>query len=173
MKAKDDGDSATTAASDKKAAAAEAFEELLKQYDTKIDALRKARDALKTAPPASPPADGGSDDAAGGVRWSRALLTIELFCEMIDDIMMDVVFETHFEAKQCASVCAVCNTRCQSDAALAEAAAADGPSSQPAAPDLFECPCCQRPYPAARFASHMDKCMGLSSRRAATRRSKQ
>ncbi|KAI7826741.1 hypothetical protein BX661DRAFT_183385 [Kickxella alabastrina] len=36
---------------------------------------------------------------------------------------------------------------------------------------MCECLNCQRSFPAARFASHMDKCMGLSSRRTATRRS--
>ncbi|KAJ1772870.1 hypothetical protein LPJ54_004583, partial [Coemansia sp. RSA 1824] len=39
--------------------------------------------------------------------------------------------------------------------------------------DMFECPSCQRSFPAARFAAHMDKCMGLSSRRAATRSGEQ
>ncbi|KAJ2420382.1 hypothetical protein GGF47_004335 [Coemansia sp. RSA 2524] len=57
-------------------------------------------------------------------------------------------------------------SRCQCGGAGLDAAA----GTQVGA-DMFECPSCQRSFPAARFAAHMDKCMGLSSRRAATRRS--
>ncbi|KAJ2734351.1 Ataxin-7-like protein 3 [Coemansia sp. BCRC 34962] len=178
MKAKEDidGSGAVGSNSDKKSAAIEVFEELLKYYESKIDALKQTRDALESAHTGSTSSGNsssssghGSDDA-GSSKWSRALLAMELFAEMIDDMMMDVVFETHVEAKQCASSCAVCSTQCQSDANVVQmdVTAADG-SSPGVAADLFECPNCQRPYPAARFASHMDKCMGLSSRRAATR----
>ncbi|KAJ2753686.1 hypothetical protein GGH94_003646 [Coemansia aciculifera] len=181
MKAREDvdGSGAAGSNSDKKNAATEVFEELFKYYETKIDALKQTRDALASAQMGSSASGNssssssnsghGSDDAESS-KWSRALLAMELFAEMIDDMMMDVVFETHLEAKQCVSACAVCSTRCQSDANVVQVdgIAADG-SSPGVAADLFECPNCQRPYPAARFASHMDKCMGLSSRRAATR----
>ncbi|KAJ1824907.1 hypothetical protein LPJ60_000362 [Coemansia sp. RSA 2675] len=174
MKVKDDVDAggAVGSNSDKKNAAIEVYEDLLKFYESKIDALRQTRDALESAntggttsgnTSSSNSSSGHASDDAGASKWSRALLAMELFAEMIDDMMMDVVFETHLEAKQCASTC-------QSDANVVQpdAVAADG-SSPGVAADQFECPSCQRPYPAARFASHMDKCMGLSSRRAATR----
>ncbi|KAJ2034342.1 Ataxin-7-like protein 3 [Coemansia sp. S16] len=170
MKAREDvdGGGAAGSNSDKKNAATEVFEELFKYYETKIDALKQTRDALASAQmgsgtsgnsSSSSSSSGHGSDDAGSSKWSRALLAMELFAEMIDDMMMDVVFETHLEAKQCASA---------SNVVQVDGIAADG-SSPGVAADLFECPNCQRPYPAARFASHMDKCMGLSSRRAATR----
>ncbi|KAJ2686856.1 hypothetical protein IWW39_003348 [Coemansia spiralis] len=178
MKVKDDIDAggAVGSNSDKKNAAIEVYEDLLKFYESKIDALRQTRDALESAntggtssgnTSSSNSSSGHASDDAGASKWSRALLAMELFAEMIDDMMMDVVFETHLEAKQCASTCAVCSTH-DANVVQTDAVAADG-SSPGVAADQFECPSCQRPYPAARFASHMDKCMGLSSRRAATR----
>ncbi|KAJ2800577.1 hypothetical protein H4S07_005148, partial [Coemansia furcata] len=113
MKAREDVDSNGTAGSDsdKKNAATEVFEELLKYYENKIDALKQTRDALASAhtgggasgnSSSSSSSSGHGSDDAGISKWSRALLAMELFAEMIDDMMMDVVFETHFEAKQCA-----------------------------------------------------------------------
>ncbi|KAJ1662673.1 hypothetical protein GGF38_003298, partial [Coemansia sp. RSA 25] len=117
MKAKVDvnGSGAAGGNSDKRSAATEVYDELLKYYESKIDALRQTRDSLENVQTGGGGAsdnnsNSGSDDAEGPV-WSRALLAMELFAEMIDDMMMDVVFETHLEAKQCASVCPVCNTR--------------------------------------------------------------
>ncbi|KAJ1895366.1 hypothetical protein LPJ66_004633 [Kickxella alabastrina] len=133
-----------------------AYDELLHFYEGKIAALRHARDALETAkpamtPPTTPPANGS--DRGGSQQQDnqrcRALLALELLTELIDDMTMGVVFDTHFEAKQGISVCANCST---------------------SGSDMCECLNCQRSFPAARFASHMDKCMGLSSRRTATRR---
>ncbi|KAJ2894913.1 Ataxin-7-like protein 3 [Coemansia aciculifera] len=171
MKAKVDVNGSSGAASstsDKKKAATEVYDELLKFYENKIDALRQTRDALENTNIAGGSdgddnSDSGSDDA-GAPKWSRALLAMELFAEMIDDMMMDVVFETHLEAKQCESTCSVCNTRCQSDANVVQSdvVAADG-SSPGMAAEMFECPNCQRPYPAARFASHMDNAVSTPS----------
>ncbi|KAJ2082459.1 Ataxin-7-like protein 3 [Coemansia sp. RSA 988] len=145
-----------------------AFDELLHYYDSKIDMLRLARNSLETAKPAiTPPASPDGNDSEPP---SRALLALELYQEMIDELMMGVVFETHYETKQNAAVCVLCNTQCQLDD---NDNGGNNSSSQPSGSqgitDAFECPSCQRSYPAARFAAHMDKCMGLSSRRAATR----
>ncbi|KAJ2799102.1 hypothetical protein H4R20_004563 [Coemansia guatemalensis] len=148
------------------------FDELLQYYDSKIDMLRLARNSLETAKPAiTPPASPGGNDSEPR---SRALLALELYQEMINELMMGVVFETHYEAKQSAAVCVLCNTQCQLDVCGGGNDNGGSSNSQSAgsqnSADAFECPSCQRSYPAARFAAHMDKCMGLSSRRAATRR---
>ncbi|KAJ2304297.1 hypothetical protein IWW54_005452 [Coemansia sp. RSA 2705] len=153
------------------------YDELLEHYERMISVMRQTRSALEQAP------------APGEQRpTTRAELALELFQEMIEDMTMGVVFETHFEAKQLAGVCALCNT--SGSVNPAETAAVfflDADSAVPASvcvgaglavaeaeagalADAFECPSCQRSFPAARFAAHMDKCMGLSSRRAATRR---
>ncbi|KAJ1833177.1 hypothetical protein LPJ63_002956 [Coemansia sp. RSA 2711] len=153
------------------------YDELLEHYERMISVMRQTRSALEQAP------------APGEQRpTTRAELALELFQEMIEDMTMGVVFETHFEAKQLAGVCALCNTR-QVSGLGSETAAVfflDADSAVPASvcvgaglavaeaeagalADAFECPSCQRSFPAARFAAHMDKCMGLSSRRAATR----
>ncbi|KAJ2160163.1 hypothetical protein GGF46_002476 [Coemansia sp. RSA 552] len=141
------------------------FEELLQKYEARIAALRQTREALTSTDPEHSGAsdddddddDGGGSDDGGKPPYSRALLTLELFQEMVDDMTMDVVFETHCEAKQLAAVCALCGTRCR----CGGAALSPQPDNE-AASDAFECPNCQRSYPAARFAAHMDKCMGLS-----------
>ncbi|KAJ2612219.1 hypothetical protein H4S08_002794 [Coemansia sp. RSA 1365] len=140
------------------------FDELLQYYDSKIDMLRLARNSLETAKPAiTPPSSPGDSDSEAR---SRALLALELYQEMIDELMMGVVFESHYETKQSTAVCVLCNTQCQlNDGGNNNGASAGSQSST----DAFECPSCQRSFPAARFAAHMDKCMGLSSRRAATR----
>ncbi|KAJ1814153.1 hypothetical protein LPJ56_004934 [Coemansia sp. RSA 2599] len=140
-------------------------------YESRIEALKSTRDALETAkpvltPPSTPPDSGGSSGDGLQTR-SRALLALELLTEMVDDLTMDVVFETHFEAKQSIAVCSNCNTRCQSKTVSSIQALS---ANADAGADMFECVNCQRAFPAARFASHMDKCMGLSSRRTATRR---
>ncbi|KAJ1849362.1 hypothetical protein LPJ70_000518 [Coemansia sp. RSA 2708] len=149
------------------------YDELLEHYERMISVMRQTRSALEQAP------------APGEQRpTTRAELALELFQEMIEDMTMGVVFETHFEAKQLAGVCALCNTRYERwqvsglgsetaavfflDADRAGLAVAEAEAG--ALADAFECPSCQRSFPAARFAAHMDKCMGLSSRRAATRR---
>ncbi|PIA17617.1 hypothetical protein COEREDRAFT_85891 [Coemansia reversa NRRL 1564] len=146
------------------------FDELLQYYDSKIDMLRLARNSLETAKPAiTPPSSPGDSDTE---TRSRALLALELYQEMIDELMMGVVFESHYEAKQSTAVCVLCNTQCQlNDSGNGNNNGASAGSQ--GSTDAFECPSCQRSFPAARFAAHMDKCMGLSSRRAATRRWRQ
>ncbi|KAJ2217254.1 hypothetical protein EV179_000721 [Coemansia sp. RSA 487] len=166
------------------------YEELLEYYNRKIDALRQTRDALEdTKPmlalPSTPPADGDGDlqiAARQQQQRNRAFVSLELLADMVDEMTMDIVFETFFEAKQGVGVYTMSNTSCDCDKPLeipktvsavnmTENADSDAHSSQGSGSDLFECPNCERSFPAARFASHMDKCMGLSSRRTATRRS--
>ncbi|KAJ2703904.1 hypothetical protein FB645_003724 [Coemansia sp. IMI 203386] len=147
-----------------------AYDELMRFYENRIAALKNTRDSLESAkpvltPPSTPPGSGGSGELQ---TRSRALLALELLTEMVDDLTMDIVFETHFEAKQSIAMCSNCNTRCQSKTVSGIQASS---ASADAGADMFECANCQRSFPAARFASHMDKCMGLSSRRTATRRS--
>ncbi|KAJ1994587.1 hypothetical protein EDC05_001504 [Coemansia umbellata] len=158
------------------------FDELLRYYDSKISALRQTRESLEDSKPVltppSTPRGGGESDSVNAIQKhprNRAMLSLELLADMVDDMAMGIVFETVFEAKQSVGIYSLCNTRCRcgvsSTSFSTGDAGADGPSSQEAISDMFECPNCQRSFPAARFASHMDKCMGLSSRRAATRRS--
>ncbi|KAJ2183482.1 hypothetical protein IW139_004679 [Coemansia sp. RSA 353] len=138
------------------------FDELLVYYESKISALRQTRDSLEQTKPAVTPPESPDSSAEP----TRALLALELYQEMIEDMTMGVVFEAHYEDRQLTGICALCNTKCQCGGAGLDAAA-----GTQAGADMFECPSCQRSFPAARFAAHMDKCMGLSSRRAATRRS--
>ncbi|KAJ1752767.1 hypothetical protein LPJ55_000851 [Coemansia sp. RSA 990] len=134
------------------------FDELLQHYESRIGALKQTRAALEQLGATPPQSPGGPGDMQ-----TRAMLALELFQEMIDDMALGVVFEAHYEMKQLTGVCAVCNTRCRCGGAGLDAAGAQQGG------EAFECPSCQRAFPAARFAAHMDKCMGLSSRRAATR----
>ncbi|KAJ2351267.1 hypothetical protein GGF43_004082 [Coemansia sp. RSA 2618] len=82
------------------------FDELLAYYESKISALRQTRDSLEQARPGMTPPDSPSDEEP-----SRALLALELYQEMIEDMTMGVVFETHYEDRQLTGVCTLCNTR--------------------------------------------------------------
>ncbi|KAJ2850024.1 hypothetical protein IWW36_002209 [Coemansia brasiliensis] len=169
------------------------FDELLQHYESKIGALKQTRAALEQLSVTPPQSPGDTGDMQ-----TRAMLALELFQEMIDDMALGVVFEAHYEMKQLTGVCAVCNTSAEvstmldADAGIAcrrwryafyniemlslawglwaqvVGAGLDEAGAQQGG-EAFECPSCQRAFPAARFAAHMDKCMGLSSRRAATR----
>ncbi|KAJ2684985.1 hypothetical protein GGH99_003888, partial [Coemansia sp. RSA 1285] len=140
------------------------------------DALEDTKPMLTT--PNTPPADGDGDGdleiaARQQQQRNRAFVSLELLADMVDDMAINIVFETFFEAKQGLGVYSMCNTSCDCDTASASNAAenadSDAHSSQGGGSDLFECPNCERSFPVARFAAHMDKCMGLSSRRTATR----
>ncbi|KAJ2721516.1 hypothetical protein GGI07_003916 [Coemansia sp. Benny D115] len=167
------GSSASATGSADRGPGAAIFEELVRFYDSRISALKQTRDAMEEAKPVLTPPDtpGGGSDESGTSQThmrNRALLAMELLVEMIDEMTLDLVFETHFELKQSMAICSLCNSRCQSKILAAlQPAGADASG----AADMFECGNCQRSFPAPRFASHMDKCMGLSSRRTATRRS--
>ncbi|KAJ1722374.1 hypothetical protein LPJ53_003205 [Coemansia erecta] len=171
MKLKAEGNMGGTGKADKKSPTA-AYEELMQFYENKIEALKNTRDALDNAkpvltPPSTPPGGSSSGSSRNELQTrSRALLAFELLTEMVDDLTMDIVFETHFQAKQSIVTCSCCNTKCQSKiiSSIQEANANIDNTTE-----AFECLDCNRSFPAARFASHMDKCMGLSSRRTATR----
>lgn len=151
------------------------YDELLGYYEKKIAALRKTRDTLETAkpvltPPATPPG-GQPEQAIAAAGKCRALLAMELLSEMVEDIAMDLVFETHFELKQRLQTTSNGTHLSKQQLSSRSTGQANGSNaSDSMTPDMFGCPNCQRHYPAARFASHMDKCMGLSSRRTTTRR---
>ncbi|KAJ2787088.1 hypothetical protein GGI15_001021 [Coemansia interrupta] len=167
MKPKAEGSTGSTGKPDKKSPTA-AYEELMQFYDNKIEALMNTRNALDNAkpvltPPSTPPGGSGSNSSGSSRNElqtrSRALLALELLTEMVDDMTMDIVFETHYQAKQSIVTC-----QSKIIGSIQEANANIDNSSE-----SFECLDCNRFFPAARFASHMDKCMGLSSRRTATR----
>ncbi|KAJ2549915.1 hypothetical protein EV175_004261 [Coemansia sp. RSA 1933] len=155
------------------------YEELLEYYNSKIDALRQTRDALEDAKPmltlpSTPPSDSDQEIVVQQQQQrNRAFVSLELLADMVDEMAIAIVFETFFEARRGVGVYTISNTSCDCDAlgavSVAENTDSDTHSSQGNGSDLFECPSCERSFPAARFASHMDKCMGLSGRRTATR----
>ncbi|KAJ2433108.1 hypothetical protein IWW46_006464 [Coemansia sp. RSA 2440] len=83
------------------------FDELLVYYESKISALRQTRDSLEQTKPAvtSPESPDSSAEP------TRALLALELYQEMIEDMTMGVVFEAHYEDRQLTGICALCNTK--------------------------------------------------------------
>ncbi|KAF9188620.1 Ataxin-7-like protein 3 [Haplosporangium sp. Z 767] len=97
---------------------------------------------------------------------SLASLSFEILGELLDEIILDVVAETHRDVKNMRSICPVF-VRVGLDIF--------GQSQNPKSSQdqSYECVHCQRPYPALRYAPHLEKCMGLAGRtssRTASRR---
>ncbi|KAJ2677545.1 hypothetical protein GGI25_003065 [Coemansia spiralis] len=100
------------------------FDELLRYYDSKISALRQTRESLEDSKPVltppSTPRGGGESDSVNAIQKhprNRAMLSLELLADMVDDMAMGIVFETVFEAKQSVGIYSLCNTRSAANSA--------------------------------------------------------
>ncbi|KAG0251609.1 hypothetical protein BG011_007497 [Mortierella polycephala] len=105
---------------------------------------------------------------------SLASLSFEILGELLDEIVLDVVAETHRDIKSMRSICPVCKTKCR-NYVVRVGLDIFGQNQNPKSTQdqSYECVHCQRPYPALRYAPHLEKCMGLAGRassRAASRR---
>ncbi|PVZ97969.1 hypothetical protein BB558_004074 [Smittium angustum] len=132
------------------------YEQLSQVYDEHIQRLETSKSLLEGL---EPPKDESYE--------YRALLAEEIFSQVIEDFGLEIIFECHKEAKQAISTCSMCLTKAYVDLPGVDIFGQDPQGGQN---EALECPNCKREYPSGRFAAHMDKCMGLSSRRTATRR---
>ncbi|CAG8581208.1 5593_t:CDS:10 [Funneliformis caledonium] len=86
-----------------------------------------------------------------------------ILCELLDECILDVAFEAHREAKLAASVCQLCKSECRSFVTQPGLDIFGNHPQQDNSP-TFECVNCQRPFPSKRYATHLEKCMGLAGR---------
>ncbi|CAG8572664.1 11363_t:CDS:10 [Paraglomus brasilianum] len=98
----------------------------------------------------------------GDISGTKTGLTFQVLYDLIEEITTDVIIETHKEAKLAAM------------AFTPPGVDIFGNNPQPASnTPVYECVNCHRPYPSARYAPHLEKCMGLAGRissRVASRR---
>ncbi|KAI0728616.1 hypothetical protein C8Q72DRAFT_833542 [Fomitopsis betulina] len=112
-------------------------------------------------------------------------LTARIFSSMVDDALLDVVLESHQSIARTRRVCDICHTHCgrvhvpgaSSSASPSKGATPsdiNSPAGMPANGKLngnvvLDCVNCGRQLASNRYAAHLADCMGLNSRRGATR----
>ncbi|PVV02551.1 hypothetical protein BB560_002992 [Smittium megazygosporum] len=141
------------------------FENLVSLYDDYTKRLKTAVKDLDKIEPVSR----SSENPEKEQFTYKGVLAEEIFDQLITDFILEMVYNSHRDAKQSVSNCPLCLTKCRTyvDLPGVDIFGQDPTSSSQV---LFKCESCQREYPSSRFANHMDKCMGLSSRRMASRR---
>ncbi|KAJ1970069.1 Ataxin-7-like protein 3 [Dimargaris xerosporica] len=92
---------------------------------------------------------------------SRASLCLDLFNELVDLCIFEVAIEVHKESKLAGLPCPIL------DRPGLDIFGND--PSKVASSEMYLCTSCQRSYPASRYAHHLEKCLGLSSRRQSRR----
>ncbi|KAH9835777.1 uncharacterized protein C8Q71DRAFT_763387 [Rhodofomes roseus] len=118
-----------------------------------------------------------------------------IFAAMVDDALMDVVLESHQSIARSRKVCDICHTYCEQVHVPGASGSAPGASpykgatpteevrtNSPAGTGtntpvngksngnvILECVNCGRQMASNRYAAHLADCMGLSTRRGATR----
>ncbi|KAJ1928016.1 Ataxin-7-like protein 3 [Tieghemiomyces parasiticus] len=95
---------------------------------------------------------------------------MDLYAELIDQYIFETVIEAHKDQKISGLPCGICHTRCQCFVTKPGLDIFGNDPSKIPATETYLCTSCQRQYPAARYAPHLEKCMGLSSRRQPSRR---
>ena len=108
--------------------------------------------------------------AATAAAQEKAMTVV--FAELVDEVALELIFQVHRQAKLTRSVCPICNQMCRSFVSQPGkdifGNSCDGPSN-----DTCACLNCNRKFPTARYANHLEKCLGLgrvASRSAAQRR---
>ncbi|PVU93281.1 hypothetical protein BB561_003365 [Smittium simulii] len=139
-----------------------AFDNLCQLYDSyaaKIENTIKNLNNIKSTTSEQKPA-----------AFYKVSLAEEIIDQTVEDLVLEIVFNCHREAKQSISTCPLCLTKCR---AYVDLPGVDifGQDSSAGTNDMIECVNCKREYPYSRYAAHMDKCMGLTSRRTTSRRS--
>ncbi|KAI9209849.1 uncharacterized protein BJ171DRAFT_8659 [Polychytrium aggregatum] len=96
-------------------------------------------------------------------------LAFHIFQELLDDSIRGVIFQCHREHKLANVDCQICKTRCR---CYVSQPGLDiyGNASNQVATEKCECPSCFTSFPPARFAPHLEKCLGLG--RGSTRNSR-
>ncbi|CAI2183690.1 6205_t:CDS:10 [Funneliformis geosporum] len=95
---------------------------------------------------------------------TKGVVAFSILCELLDECILDVAFEAHREAKLAASVCHLCKSECRSFVVTQPGLDIFGNHPQQDNSPTFECVNCQRPFPSKRYATHLEKCMGLAGR---------
>ncbi|WFC99614.1 hypothetical protein MYAM1_002359 [Malassezia yamatoensis] len=107
---------------------------------------------------------------------AKALFASRLFSSLLNEIVVDTALETHQKVKLHNKECSHCGGNCSKQVASDSLNQANGPkqdyySNNP----LFECLVCSRQVSSNRYATHLEKCMGMGmklSRKSSSRNAK-
>ncbi|KAI9026138.1 hypothetical protein DFJ74DRAFT_663309 [Hyaloraphidium curvatum] len=84
----------------------------------------------------------------------------DIYEDILQDLAMDPVFTVHRIQKLAKSICQLCGQKCR-HYALGHGRDIYGNDASQLAGEKYDCPSCRRPYPPAKFAMHLEKCLGL------------
>ncbi|KAI8929505.1 hypothetical protein BC831DRAFT_291221 [Entophlyctis helioformis] len=110
--------------------------------------------ASAAAAPGTPAAAGGMPDAL------RDAIAKAVWDDILNEAVVEVLFDVHRLHKLDRSVCQVCHTKCR---VFSSVPGQDVFGCNPSLTngEKYDCPQCQNQLPAARYAPHLEKCLGL------------
>ncbi|KAJ1674808.1 hypothetical protein EV182_002522, partial [Spiromyces aspiralis] len=92
------------------------YQELAAKFDDRIQELRRIQSELQSyisnqGPPSPPASDIDSREADEDGTAGRGKTAMDIFAQMVDDMMMEIVYSCHRETKEAAGVCYMCSKR--------------------------------------------------------------
>ncbi|ORX60562.1 hypothetical protein DM01DRAFT_1332702 [Hesseltinella vesiculosa] len=137
------------------------YKRIVKEQSNKIDDLQKTQSTLRT-------------QAAKNKHPTSSIanLSLLLLGDLVDDCIYDVLFDVHRDVKQAYAVCQICQTKCRIHSQIPGHDIYNNVYNSGNLPS-FECVNCQKMIASVRYASHLEKCLGLAGRqssRVASRR---
>ncbi|KAJ3229738.1 hypothetical protein HDU78_008870 [Chytriomyces hyalinus] len=99
---------------------------------------------------------------------SLANVVDTVFESILEQCMYEVAYEAHREDKLSKSICQICLKKCRCYV-IKPAVDIYGNSPTPATMEKLKCIKCSTLFPTNRYAAHLEKCLGLGGRRAASR----
>ncbi|KAJ3309660.1 SAGA-associated factor [Boothiomyces sp. JEL0838] len=87
-----------------------------------------------------------------------------IYDDISADCIMEIIFDVKKKRKAELSVCKICSKKCKlfKDSPNEDVYGQD-PNAVPT--EKYDCPQCGNAYPAARYAPHLEKCLGLGGTR--------
>ncbi|KAI8621111.1 hypothetical protein BC830DRAFT_1095878 [Chytriomyces sp. MP71] len=101
---------------------------------------------------------------------SNPLSTVSdaVFENILEQCIYELVYEAHREDKQASSACQICLKKCRCYV-VKPSLDIFGNAPTPATLEKLKCIKCSTLFPTNRYAAHLEKCLGLGGRRAASR----
>ncbi|KAK9768500.1 Ataxin-7-like protein 3 [Basidiobolus ranarum] len=130
------------------------FKRLLHQYTRKVEDLQQTKQVLK----------GKKKFPEGNASIMDIAYT--LLGDMIDECTLDICYSVHKEYKLASTVCQLCQNKCRDYLFIPTRPGYDVWGNDPTAntQETFCCVNCKRYLPAARYSTHLEKCLGFASR---------
>lgn len=125
----------------------------IKEATKRLENIEKTTASLKTVVEEKP--------STQTLRTNKAATAYSILGELVDECVLDLIFETHREAKLRAALCQICNTKCRT---YVSAPTLDIFGNNPTETEQYPCENCKTLQTSSRYAPHLEKCLGLSTR---------